>query len=72
MSWCERIKPITCHRASYEVANSLSCDDQAVCPGVSLPPSFALQHFGRKPEGDFFPWEKADLVADLKAAVAEA
>jgi S-adenosylmethionine synthetase len=26
-------------------------------------------HFGRKAEGDFFPWEKTDLVADLKAAL---
>ncbi|MEA3539772.1 MAG: methionine adenosyltransferase [Pseudomonadota bacterium] len=29
----------------------------------------AYGHFGRKPEGDFFPWEKTDLVAKLKAAV---
>jgi S-adenosylmethionine synthetase len=29
----------------------------------------AYGHFGRKPEGDFFPWEKTDLVAELKAAV---
>ncbi|MBO0749708.1 MAG: methionine adenosyltransferase [Porphyrobacter sp.] len=29
----------------------------------------AYGHFGRTPEGDFFPWEKTDLVADLKAAV---
>jgi S-adenosylmethionine synthetase len=30
----------------------------------------AYGHFGRKPDGDFFPWEKTDLVADLKAALA--
>ena len=30
----------------------------------------AYGHFGRKPEGDFFPWEQTDLVEDLKAAVA--
>ncbi|MCW1382180.1 methionine adenosyltransferase [Novosphingobium sp. KCTC 2891] len=30
----------------------------------------AYGHFGRKPEGDFFPWEKTDLVDDLKAAAA--
>jgi S-adenosylmethionine synthetase len=30
----------------------------------------AYGHFGRKAEGDFFPWEKDDLVADLKAALA--
>ena len=30
----------------------------------------AYGHFGRKPEGDFFPWEKTDLVDDLKAAIA--
>jgi len=30
----------------------------------------AYGHFGRKPEGDFFPWEKTDLAADLKAALA--
>jgi S-adenosylmethionine synthetase len=29
----------------------------------------AYGHFGRQPEGDFFPWEKTDLVADLKAAL---
>jgi S-adenosylmethionine synthetase len=29
--------------------------------------SAAYGHFGRKAEGDFFPWEKLDLVADLKA-----
>ena len=31
--------------------------------------SAAYGHFGRTPEGDFFPWEKTDLVADLKAAL---
>ena len=31
--------------------------------------SAAYGHFGRKPEGDFFPWEKTDLVDDLKAAI---
>jgi S-adenosylmethionine synthetase len=30
----------------------------------------AYGHFGRKPNGDFFPWEKTDLVESLKAAVA--
>ncbi len=30
----------------------------------------AYGHFGRTPEGDFFPWEKTDLVDALKAAVA--
>jgi S-adenosylmethionine synthetase len=30
----------------------------------------AYGHFGRKPEGDFFPWERTDLVNDLKAAFA--
>ena len=29
----------------------------------------AYGHFGRRPDGDFFPWEKTDLVEDLKAAV---
>jgi S-adenosylmethionine synthetase len=29
----------------------------------------AYGHFGRKAEGDFFPWEKTDLVDDLKAAL---
>jgi len=33
-------------------------------------PTAAYGHFGRKPEGDLFPWEKTDLVEDLKAAVA--
>jgi S-adenosylmethionine synthetase len=31
----------------------------------------AYGHFGRKPEGDLFPWEKTDLVEDLKAALDE-
>lgn len=30
----------------------------------------AYGHFGRKPEGDLFPWEKTDLVDQLKAALA--
>jgi S-adenosylmethionine synthetase len=30
----------------------------------------AYGHFGRKPEGDYFPWEKTDLIDALKAAVA--
>jgi S-adenosylmethionine synthetase len=30
----------------------------------------AYGHFGRKAEGDLFPWERVDLVDDLKAAVA--
>ena len=29
----------------------------------------AYGHFGRKPEGEFFPWERLDLVEELKAAV---
>jgi S-adenosylmethionine synthetase len=29
----------------------------------------AYGHFGRKAEGDFFPWEKTDLVGALKAAL---
>ncbi|APR52219.1 methionine adenosyltransferase [Sphingomonas koreensis] len=33
-------------------------------------PTAAYGHFGRKAEGDFFPWEKTDLVEDLKAALA--
>ncbi len=33
-------------------------------------PTAAYGHFGRKPEGDMFPWEKTDLVDDLKAALA--
>jgi len=32
--------------------------------------SAAYGHFGRKAEGDFFPWERTDLVEDLKAALA--
>ena len=30
----------------------------------------AYGHFGQKADGDFFPWERTDLVADLKAALA--
>ena len=32
--------------------------------------SAAYGHFGRKAEGDSFPWERTDLVEKLKAAVA--
>jgi S-adenosylmethionine synthetase len=32
-------------------------------------PTAAYGHFGRKAEGDFFPWERLDLVDDLKAAL---
>ena len=31
----------------------------------------AYGHFGRKAEGDYFPWERTDLVADLKAALGQ-
>lgn len=34
--------------------------------------SAAYGHFGRKPDGDFFPWERTDLIEDLKAALSEA
>ncbi|MEO0642095.1 MAG: methionine adenosyltransferase [Pseudomonadota bacterium] len=30
----------------------------------------AYGHFGRTAEGDFFPWERTDLIDDLKAALA--
>ena len=30
----------------------------------------AYGHFGRKAEGDYFPWEKTDLADELKAALA--
>ena len=30
----------------------------------------AYGHFGREADGDFFPWERTDLVDDLKAALA--
>ncbi len=33
-------------------------------------PTAAYGHFGRKADGDFFPWERTDLVEDLKAALA--
>ena len=33
-------------------------------------PTAAYGHFGRKPEGGLFPWEKTDLAAELKAALA--
>ena len=33
-------------------------------------PTAAYGHFGRKAEGDLFPWEKTDLVEDLKSALA--
>ena len=33
--------------------------------------SAAYGHFGRPADGDFFPWERTDLVEDLKAAVGK-
>ncbi|MET0587768.1 MAG: methionine adenosyltransferase [Novosphingobium sp.] len=32
-------------------------------------PTAAYGHFGRKANGEFFPWEKTDLVDDLKAVL---
>ncbi len=32
-------------------------------------PTAAYGHFGRTAEGDFFPWERLDLVDDLKVAL---
>ncbi len=32
-------------------------------------PTAAYGHFGRPPEGEFFPWERTDLVEDLKSAL---
>ena len=32
-------------------------------------PSAAYGHFGRTPEGDLFPWERTDLVEDIRAAL---
>src|SRR5687768_16189993 len=32
-------------------------------------PTAAYGHFGRKPDGDRFPWERTDLADDLKAAL---
>jgi len=29
----------------------------------------AYGHFGRDPDGDFFPWERTDLADALKAAL---
>ncbi|MXO65446.1 methionine adenosyltransferase [Altericroceibacterium endophyticum] len=31
--------------------------------------SAAYGHFGRKADGDFFPWERTDLAEDLKASI---
>ena len=35
-------------------------------------PTAAYGHFGRKPEGDLFPWERLNLVEDLKTAFGTA
>ena len=40
--------------------------------GLNIPiyrSTAAYGHFGRKAEGDFFPWERTDLVDELKAAL---
>ena len=31
-------------------------------------PTSAYGHFGREAEGEFFTWEKTDLVSDLRSA----
>ncbi len=33
-------------------------------------PAAAYGHFGRKADGDLFPWERTNLIDDLKAALA--
>ncbi len=33
-------------------------------------PTAAYGHFGRKADGDHFPWERVDLIDDLKTAIA--
>jgi S-adenosylmethionine synthetase len=33
-------------------------------------PTAAYGHFGRSSDGEFFPWEKIDLIDDLKGALA--
>ena len=33
-------------------------------------PTAAYGHFGRSADGDLFPWERLDLVEDLKSAIA--
>src|SRR4249919_990814 len=33
-------------------------------------PTAAYGHFGRKSDGDHFPWERVDLIDDLKTAIA--
>jgi S-adenosylmethionine synthetase len=33
-------------------------------------PTAAYGHFGRSSDGDFFPWERIDLIDDLKGALA--
>jgi S-adenosylmethionine synthetase len=33
-------------------------------------PTAAYGHFGRPAQGDLFPWEKTDLVEDLRQALA--
>jgi S-adenosylmethionine synthetase len=33
-------------------------------------PTAAYGHFGRTADGDLFPWERVDLVEELKAALA--
>jgi S-adenosylmethionine synthetase len=43
------------------------------CLGLNKPiyaATAAYGHFGRKPDGERFPWEKTDLVDELKAALA--
>ncbi|HWJ58141.1 MAG TPA: methionine adenosyltransferase [Sphingomicrobium sp.] len=43
------------------------------CLGLNKPiysPTAAYGHFGRKAEGELFPWEKTDLAEELKSALA--
>ena len=70
----------TCSFAMLSGSSEISLDCLAHPPrgirvGLSLnKPIYgvtaAYGHFGRTPEGDLFPWERTDLVDDLKAALA--
>ena len=57
--------------ATIEKLGSMSPHGIRTHLGLNKPiyrPSAAYGHFGRKAEGDLFPWERLDLVDDLKAA----
>ena len=64
-------KPRSAASASSAASPRAASAPTSASTSRSIRPTAAYGHFGRKAEGDLFPWEKTDLVDDLKAALAK-